>query len=112
VRQVQAMIKDRNAEDDNVDYSKLGAHEFKVREMEQQVCSFLMPVPKHNRVLTISRHTGGDFAARKRVGISTSPSWRDAQDFLPRVVQHAAPKRGWVVLPVILVEKLQVQASL
>ncbi|KAK3336975.1 ANTH domain-containing protein [Cercophora scortea] len=41
VRQVQAMIKDRNAaagdDDDQVDYSKLGAHEFKVREMEQQV---------------------------------------------------------------------------
>ena len=38
VRQVQAMIKDRTAEEDQVDYSKLGAHEFKVREMEQQVC--------------------------------------------------------------------------
>lgn len=38
VRQVQSMIKDRNAEDEQVDYSKLGAHEFKVREMEQQVC--------------------------------------------------------------------------
>ncbi|KAI1161446.1 ANTH domain-containing protein [Nemania serpens] len=37
VRQVQNMIKDRNQEDDAVDYSKLGAHEFKVREMEQQV---------------------------------------------------------------------------
>lgn len=37
VRQVQAMIKDRNSEDEEVDYSKLGHHEFKVREMEQQV---------------------------------------------------------------------------
>ncbi|KAK0612653.1 ANTH domain-containing protein [Bombardia bombarda] len=38
VRQVQNMIKDRNAaDDDQVDYAKLGAHEFKVREMEQQV---------------------------------------------------------------------------
>nr|AVP71788.1 cytoskeleton assembly control protein SLA2 [Juglanconis juglandina] len=37
VRQVQAMIRDRQGEDDQVDYSKLGAHEFKVREMEQQV---------------------------------------------------------------------------
>ncbi|CAJ2503961.1 Uu.00g113550.m01.CDS01 [Anthostomella pinea] len=37
VRQVQAMIKDRNQEDEAVDYSKLGHHEFKVREMEQQV---------------------------------------------------------------------------
>ena len=37
VRQVQSMIKDRDHEDERVDYGKLGAHEFKVREMEQQV---------------------------------------------------------------------------
>uniref|UniRef100_A0A8H7N0Q7 ENTH domain-containing protein n=1 Tax=Bionectria ochroleuca TaxID=29856 RepID=A0A8H7N0Q7_BIOOC len=38
VRQVQSMIRERNQKDeDEVDYSKLGAHEFKVREMEQQV---------------------------------------------------------------------------
>jgi huntingtin-interacting protein 1-related protein len=37
VRQVQAMIKDRIGEEEQVDYTKLGAHEFKVREMEQQV---------------------------------------------------------------------------
>ena len=37
VRQVQSMIKDRDQEDEKVDYGKLGAHEFKVREMEQQV---------------------------------------------------------------------------
>lgn len=37
VRQVQSMIKERTSEEDQVDYSKLGTHEFKVREMEQQV---------------------------------------------------------------------------
>ncbi|ELQ37825.1 hypothetical protein OOU_Y34scaffold00575g5 [Pyricularia oryzae Y34] len=37
VRQVQALIKEREGEDEKVDYSKLGSHEFKVREMEQQV---------------------------------------------------------------------------
>ncbi len=42
VRQVQAMIKDRIGEEDQVDYSKLGAHEFKVREMEQQVRNFFI----------------------------------------------------------------------
>ena len=41
VRQVQAMIRDRDVDDDKVDYGKLGAHEFKVREMEQQVCIHL-----------------------------------------------------------------------
>ena len=40
VRQVQSMIKDRDAGDEDVDYSKLGSHEFKVREMEQQVRAF------------------------------------------------------------------------
>ncbi|KAK7393900.1 sla2 Src-like adaptor 2 [Neonectria punicea] len=37
VRQVQSLIKERSQEEDQVDYSKLGTHEFKVREMEQQV---------------------------------------------------------------------------
>jgi hypothetical protein len=45
VRQVQNMIKDRNAEEEQVDYSKLGAHEFKVREMEQQVCTLPESTP-------------------------------------------------------------------
>ena len=38
VRQVQSMIKEQNQDDDGIDYKSLGAHEFKVREMEQQVC--------------------------------------------------------------------------
>lgn len=37
VRQVQSMIKDRDDDEEKIDYNKLGAHEFKVREMEQQV---------------------------------------------------------------------------
>ena len=36
VRQVQGMMADRDQEE-KVDYGRLGAHEFKVREMEQQV---------------------------------------------------------------------------
>lgn len=40
VRQVQSMIKERGQDEDNVDYTKLGAHEFKVREMEQQVSDY------------------------------------------------------------------------
>ncbi len=39
VRQVQDMIAHKNRESgDDVDYSSLSGHEFKVREMEQQVC--------------------------------------------------------------------------
>jgi hypothetical protein len=37
VRQVQAMIKERSQGEAQEDYTKLGHHEFKVREMEQQV---------------------------------------------------------------------------
>ncbi|PYH33090.1 cytoskeleton assembly control protein Sla2 [Aspergillus piperis CBS 112811] len=38
VRQVQDIIKEKNQDDSEaVDYSKLSSHEFKVREMEQQV---------------------------------------------------------------------------
>lgn len=41
VRQVQKMIEERDGPGDNgEDYGKMGAHEFKVREMEQQVCRF------------------------------------------------------------------------
>lgn len=42
VRQVQEIIKHRNREDgEDVDYAALSGHEFKVREMEQQVGAFL-----------------------------------------------------------------------
>ena len=43
VRQVQDIIRQRDLEDgDAVDYSKLSGHEFKVREMEQQVSLVLL----------------------------------------------------------------------
>ncbi|KAK1983382.1 ANTH domain-containing protein [Colletotrichum cereale] len=55
VRQVQSMIKDRNSEDESVDYSKLGAHEFKVREMEQQV-----EILQLENALSSARHRLGE----------------------------------------------------
>ncbi|KAI0393368.1 ANTH domain-containing protein [Xylariaceae sp. FL0594] len=55
VRQVQNMIKDRNQEDEAVDYSKLGAHEFKVREMEQQV-----EILQLENALSAARHRLGE----------------------------------------------------
>ncbi|KAI8623379.1 ANTH domain-containing protein [Xylariaceae sp. FL1651] len=55
VRQVQNMIKDRNQEDEAVDYSKLGAHEFKVREMEQQV-----EILQLENALSSARHRLGE----------------------------------------------------
>ncbi|EGS22716.1 uncharacterized protein CTHT_0011900 [Thermochaetoides thermophila DSM 1495] len=55
VRQVQDMIKDRNAEEEKIDYSKLSAHEFKVREMEQQV-----EILKLENALAAARHRLGE----------------------------------------------------
>ncbi|KAL7621570.1 sla2 Src-like adaptor 2 [Parahypoxylon ruwenzoriense] len=55
VRQVQNMIKDRNQEDEAVDYSKLNPHDFKVREMEQQV-----EILQLENALTAARHRLGE----------------------------------------------------
>ncbi|KAH8884260.1 ANTH-domain-containing protein [Thozetella sp. PMI_491] len=55
VRQVQAMIKDRSLEEETVDYSKLGAYEFKVREMDQQV-----EILKLENALSTARHRLGE----------------------------------------------------
>jgi hypothetical protein len=54
VRQVQSMIKDRDQGDEAVDYAKLGAHEFKVREMEQQVSE--RPLPWWMRIIANVLH--------------------------------------------------------
>jgi huntingtin-interacting protein 1-related protein len=44
VKQVGDMIKDRDQDEEKIDYGKLDAHEFKVREMEQQVPVRALPV--------------------------------------------------------------------
>jgi hypothetical protein len=45
VKQVQAIIESRNRDEgEDVDYSKLSGHDFKVRQMEQQVCFDALPV--------------------------------------------------------------------
>ncbi|EOO03093.1 putative cytoskeleton assembly control protein sla2 protein [Phaeoacremonium minimum UCRPA7] len=55
VRQVQALIRDRSGEEEQVDYSKLGTHEFKVREMEQQV-----EILQLENALNAARHRLGE----------------------------------------------------
>jgi huntingtin-interacting protein 1-related protein len=110
VRQVQALIKERGAEEDNVDYSKLGHHEFKVKEMEQQVRNFLVPCPTastHWRQ-TLLHYTllvcavwanealhvlGRDLAAGKRTFICETQTWRDEEDFIPGVMDVSREDR-------------------
>jgi hypothetical protein len=46
VKQVQAIIENRNRDEgEDVDYSKLSGHDFKVRQMEQQVSTYNPPTP-------------------------------------------------------------------
>ena len=55
VRQVQDIIKDKQREEGGAeDYTKLSGHEFKVREMEQQVCIVSIMNPRA-LLLTIDR---------------------------------------------------------
>lgn len=63
VRQVKAIIGDRDAGEERVDYAKLGDHEFKVREMEQQV-----------EILQLENALAG---ARTRLGEMRKVSYRD-----------------------------------
>lgn len=65
VRQVQAIIKERDQGEGSgdVDYSKLGSHEFKVREMEQQV-----------EILTLENQLA---AARHRLGEMRKISYQE-----------------------------------
>ncbi|KAL8296308.1 hypothetical protein RB597_005652 [Gaeumannomyces tritici] len=63
VRQVQTLIRDRQGEEEQVDYSKLGSHEFKVREMEQQV-----------EILQLENSLG---AARRRLGEMRKISYQE-----------------------------------
>lgn len=74
VRQVQSMIKDRDQDEENVDYGKLGAHEFKVREMEQQV-SNAFPADVARAV-----HTYTYFKYHRSRSYSLRMPWRPRED--------------------------------
>ena len=91
VRQVQSLIRDRNQQDnEDVDYSKLGAHEFKVREMEQQV-SFFVPFFFLKNIIkncgTVSLLTaippGRNLATGEQPRRRAAQARRDAEDLLP-----------------------------
>jgi hypothetical protein len=58
VKQVQAIIENRNRDEgEDIDYTKLSGHDFKVRQMEQQVCFSLfchLSLSVLNRLLTMA----------------------------------------------------------
>ena len=55
VKQVQAIIDSKNNGDEAIDYTKLSGHEFKVRQMEQQVSSLVICVLSFHIMLMTSR---------------------------------------------------------
>lgn len=80
VRQVQEIIKQKQRDDgESVDYASLSGHEFKVREMEQQV-----RLSSSGRdAMCANRCLGRDPATSQRPRCGTREIGRDAQDFLP-----------------------------
>ncbi|TPX14870.1 uncharacterized protein E0L32_004979 [Thyridium curvatum] len=80
VRQVQGLIRERRggAEEERVDYATLGAHEFKVREMEQQlhvmVWLTLFRLPLQVEILQLENALS---AARSRLGEMRKISYRE-----------------------------------
>lgn len=109
VRQVQNMIRERGQEEDQVDYSKLGAHEFKVREMEQQVSRHTLL--QHDvgedeltrSILSCPFRTGRDFATRKRAYGRKTPARRNAEDLLSRGIEGGQVKCCYALADVCLV---------
>jgi hypothetical protein len=87
VRQVQDIIKEKNRDDNETeDYGKLSSHEFKVREMEQQVCDFSVPLYLFHLIFNpiLTRIPPGRNPPAGERSRPRSPAFgRDAQDLLP-----------------------------
>ena len=83
VRQVQSIIESRNREgDEEVDYSKLSGHDFKVRQMEQQVCRYRHGCPLGLKVATNSRILGRDPPTGECSFFRETSTWRDEKDLV------------------------------
>lgn len=103
VRQVQELIKERGQEDEAVDYSKLGSHEFKVREMEQQVsrltraaireaeraCSSETTRP---RICRLTNHRRSRFSSSRMRWLRHDTAWARCARFPTR---KSSPASNW-----------------
>lgn len=93
VRQVQDIIAQKSRDEETVDYAKLSGHEFKVREMEQQVSS--TPLVDHasgGRASVAAGHPVLTGSARHR---SRSCSWRTRWRRHGRGLARCARFRTW-----------------
>jgi hypothetical protein len=114
VRQVQDIIKEKNRDDNEAeDYGKLSSHEFKVREMEQQVCDSPVPPcpPCGIRPNTDIIPSGGNPPAGERSGSCSPASGRDAQDLLPGGLSKAVPFTFFSLLVVLCIFRISIPRS-
>lgn len=97
VRQVQEIISERNQDEgETVDYGALSSHEFKVREMEQQVCPTCFYVYlKHSTLITL---TGRDPPTGEQPLAGSPATRRDAEDLVPGGLDQATGFDGAVAV--------------
>lgn len=82
VRQVQDIIAQKNRDEgEDIDYGKLSGHEFKVREMEQQVCDGCEGTAEAH--LLTCGVPGRDPAAGEQSGPGTTTIGGNAEDIIP-----------------------------
>lgn len=89
VRQVQEIISQRNKDEgEEVDYTKLSGHEFKVREMEQQVCLGVhFPFSQFRfGISDVDTLLGRNPSVREQSRAGAAKAGRDAENLLPRGV--------------------------
>ncbi|KAK5705877.1 sla2 Src-like adaptor 2 [Elasticomyces elasticus] len=56
VRQVQKINESRDSGEEGVEYSSLSRHDIKVRQMEQQICGFVVEIMQLENSLSAARH--------------------------------------------------------
>ena len=84
VRQVQDIIKQKNRDEgEEVDYTKLSGHEFKVGEMEQQVSSAIRKDTRVRLLIDVS-NTGRDFTIGEQPCPGAPETWENEEDLLSR----------------------------
>lgn len=99
VRQVQDIIKEKNRDgDEGEDYGKLSSHEFKVREMEQQVCDVPFPLVSHPPHTNMYRPNRSKSSNSRTVSLVPASVWAKCARSLTRRIRgiFACVFRSWL----------------
>lgn len=93
VRQVQDIIAERNRDEgETVDYAKLSSHEFKVREMEQQVCLILSDLLHCFSRASLSKLLTRCFLANRSKSFNSRTVWPGHVNALERCAKFRTRK--------------------